>query len=279
MKLDYDIEKLKQVADDFYQATGIGIFIIGEDFSDVKARSTKLNPYCNMIRSVPGGRERCKASDNELFRKCKKSKKPEIHICHGGLVNIAAPIMYEESVIGYVFFFSLRQGDFADAISSTTDLHIDIDKMEKNYMQVPLYNEKRFKSVINLAVMLAQHVILAKMIKPSSDESLYRVKNYIKNNLDKDLSIKSISSGTNISKSVLYRMFNKRLGCTVSEYVNKKRIDVAAGLLLTTELSVSEVSEKSGFSNVVHFRNTFKKLKGITPLTYKKENTKNQEGE
>jgi hypothetical protein len=68
MKLDYDIEKLEEVADDFYHATGIGIFIIGEDFTDVKAKSTRWNPYCAMIRNAPGGRDRCKISDNELCR-------------------------------------------------------------------------------------------------------------------------------------------------------------------------------------------------------------------
>jgi AraC-like DNA-binding protein len=272
MKLDYDIEKLQEVADDFYQATGIGIFIIGEDFSDVKAKSTKWNPYCDMIRSVPGGRERCKSSDDELLHKCRESKKPEMHICHGGLVNIAAPIMYEETVIGYIFFFSLRQGEFSDAISSLTDLHIDVKEMEKHYSHVPIYNERRFKSVINLAVMLAQHVILAKMIKPGADENLQRVKNYIRENLGSDLSVKAISKGTNISKSVLYRLLNKYFKCTLSEYVNRKRIEEADRLLLSTELPVAEISERVGFSSTVHFRSTFKKIKGTTPLTYRKQN-------
>lgn len=271
MKLDYDIEKLKEVADDFYQATGIGIFIIGEDFSDVKAKSTKWNPYCDMIRSAPGGRDRCKASDNELFRRCRESKKPEMHICHGGLVNIAAPIMYEEAVIGYVFFFSLRQGEFSDAVSSVSDLNIDVDEMRKHYSQVPAYNEKRFKSVINLAVMLAQHVILAKMIKPGADENLQRVKNYIRENLGSDLSVKAISKGTNISKSVLYRLLNKYFNCTLSEYVNQKRIEEAEKLLLSTALPVAEISERVGFSSTVHFRSTFKKINGTTPLAYRKQ--------
>ena len=276
MKLDYDIEKLKEVADDFYHATGIGIFIIGEDFSDVKAKSTKWNPYCGMIRNAPGGRDRCKASDNELFRKCKASKKPEMHVCHGGLVNIAAPIMYEEAVVGYVFFFSLRQGDFSEAVSSVSDLQVDVEEMEKYYSDVPLYNEKRFKSVINLAVMLAQHVILAKMIKPGADENLQRVKNYIRENLSGDLSVKAISRGTNISKSVLYRMLNKYFNCTLSEYVNQKRIEEADRLLLSTKLPVAEISSKVGFSSTVHFRATFKKINGIAPLAYRKQNAENK---
>ena len=270
MKLDFNVEKLQEIADDFYHATGIGIFIIGSNFSDVKVKSTNWNPYCAVIRNTSEGRSRCAASDDELFKKCSETKKPEMHVCHGGLVNIAAPIMLDDAIVGYVFFSSLRRGDFSSAIKCVSDLPMDTSEMQEYYSKVPIYNEKRFKSVINLAVILAQHVIFAQMIKPSSDENVQRVKAYIKENLDKDLSIKNISKGTNISKSVLYRLVNKYFGCTVSEYVNSKRADMAASLLVSTELSVLEISERSGFTSVVHFRNTFKKFKGTTPLNYRK---------
>ena len=108
MKLDFDLEKLQAVADDFYHATGIGLFIIGADFSDTKVKSTRYNPYCALVRGTEEGRERCVASDSVLFKKCSESKKPETHVCHGGLVNIAAPITYEDTIIGYVTFSSFR---------------------------------------------------------------------------------------------------------------------------------------------------------------------------
>lgn len=271
MKLDFDVEKLQQVADDFYHATGVGIFVIGSDFTDVKAKSTRYNPYCAAVRKKDEGRERCAMSDDELIRKCGRSKQPEINVCHGGLVNIAAPIMYEENVVGYVFFSSLRSGPLENAVSHLGDLSIDLEEMKSHYECIQVYDEKRFKSIINLAVMLAQHIILAKMIRPSADENLQRAKSYIKYNLAKDLSIKNISAGTNISKSVLYRLFAKYFGCTVTEYVNRKRIEEAGRLLVSTGYSVAEIAEKVGFSSVVHFRTMFKKINGTTPLHYRKE--------
>jgi len=274
MKLDFDLEKLQAVADDFYRATGIGLFIIGADFSDTKVKSTRYNPYCALVRGTERGRERCVASDSVLFRKCSESKKAEIHVCHGGLVNIAAPIMYEGTIIGYVSFSSLRSAGAPSVGACLEGLGIDEESAREHYSHVPIYNEKRMKSVINLALMLIQHVVLVHMIKPSADENLQRVKAYIKSNLRNDLSVKSISVGTNISKSVLYRLFNKSLGGTVSEYVNRKRVEAAEELLVTTSLPVSVISEMAGFSSVVHFRNMFKKLKGVTPLHYRKQNEK-----
>ena len=272
MKLDFDVEKLQQVADDFYHATGVGIFVIGSDFTDVKAKSTRYNPYCAVVRSKEQGRVKCAMSDDELIRKCGRSKQPEINVCHGGLVNIAAPIMYEENVVGYVFFSSLRSGSFENAVSEFYDSTADLEQMREYYDRIQPYDEKRFKSIINLAVMLAQHIILAKMIRPSTDENLQRVKSYIKYNLSSDLSIKKISAGTNISKSVLYRLFAKYFGCTVTEYVNQKRIEEAGKLLISTGYSVAEIAERVGFSSAVHFRTMFKKINGTTPLHYRKEN-------
>ena len=274
MILDFDTEKLQSLADDFYHATGVGIFVIGSDFDDVKAKSTRHNPYCNMIRECEHGRERCRASDNELFRRCRESKRAEMHVCHGGLVNIAAPIMYDEQVVGYVFLFSLRGDGFEGAREGLADLGADLSVAEELYHKVSLYEKKRFESIINLAVILAGHAVTARMIRPSADETLERVKLYIKDNLSGELSVKNISAGANVSKSVLYRIFEKNLGCTVSEYVNSKRIDKARQLLVTTGLSVAEISEQVGFASTVHFRNTFKKLCGSAPLAYRKENTK-----
>ena len=82
MKIFFDIDKLQRVADDFFYATGIGIYIIAGDLLDVKVRRTKRNQFCNAIRSVGEGRHRCECSDNILFEKCKNSKKPEMHIFH-----------------------------------------------------------------------------------------------------------------------------------------------------------------------------------------------------
>ncbi len=270
MNVDFDIEKLQKVADDFYHATGIGIYIISSSFSDVKVKSTKWNPYCHAIRGAEGGRERCLASDEILLDRCRCSGKPELHVCHGGLVNIAAPILYENSTVGYVFFFSLREKPFSEVAKGISDLGLDVRKLEESYLNVPHYDKKRFDSVINLAVMLCEHVILSNMIKPSSNETLQRVKIFINSNLDKPLSVKTISKGANISKSVLYRLFSKHYGCAVSEYVNRKRIEQACEMLCATELSINEIARKVGYGSDVYFRLVFKKIKNITPLKFRK---------
>ena len=49
------------------------------------------------------------------------------------------------------------------------------------------------------------------------------------------------------------------------------RIDKAEELLLHTALSVSEISELTGFSNSSYFNKQFKKVTGYTPQQYRSE--------
>lgn len=270
MELFFDTQKLQKVADDFFYATGIGIYIIAGNSFDIRVRRTKENPYCRAIRSVEVGRHRCGCSDDILFEKCNKSRQPEMHICHGGLVNIAAPIIYEDKILGYVFFNSLKDKSFEEAFQTVSDLKIDENELKIAYEEVPEYNHERFKSVINLALILIEYVLLGNMIKPSGDDGLQRAKEYIKNNLSGNLSVKSISSGANVSKSVLYRLFSKYYGCTLSEYINKKRIEKAKKLLAETDFSLSEITSLVGYKSETYFRMVFKKMNNISPLKFRK---------
>ena len=66
----------------------------------------------------------------------------------------------------------------------------------------------------------------------------------------------------------IHRCYN----CTVKEYLNSKRIEKAAQMLLMTELSMDEISREVGFNSAAYFSKLFKKYKGISPLKYRKTN-------
>ena len=53
-----------------------------------------------------------------------------------------------------------KRGCFDEACPDVSDLGIDIELLRENYSGVPSYDSERFKSVVNLAVMLIEHVLL-----------------------------------------------------------------------------------------------------------------------
>jgi len=100
---------------------------------------------------------------------------------------------------------------------------------------------------------------------------LEEIERYIDENLSGDLSLEAITRENHISKSAVYRMFKEHLGNTVSEYVALKRVEAAVQLLMKTDLSVEEISEQCGFGSAPYFVSVFKRLKGLTPLQFRKQ--------
>lgn len=72
--------------------------------------------------------------------------------------------------------------------------------------------------------------------------------------------------GTN--KTTLCREFKSTYGVTVATYINNLRIEEAKVLLRKNELSVTDISEKIGFSSIHYFCKAFKKTTGQTPREY-----------
>jgi transcriptional regulator GlxA family with amidase domain len=57
---------------------------------------------------------------------------------------------------------------------------------------------------------------------------------------------------------------------TVMEYVMKTRLAAAKDMLLSTDLSIGEVAERSGFPSLAYFSRTFKSKIGMTPSKFKR---------
>lgn len=84
-----------------------------------------------------------------------------------------------------------------------------------------------------------------------------------------DFSIEQLCEDTGISHPHLLRLFKEKYNTTLVKYLNKKRIEYACQLLLTTELSVKSVAFSCGFSDELHFMKTFKNKMGVSALKYR----------
>lgn len=273
MIINYDIQKINATLEDFYKATDININLLRADFSYVSGKShRKSTGYCQCVQNTPAGKTACLKSDIELLEQCRQSRKPQVHICHAGLIDAAAPILYDDAIIGYVIFGEMRTDtDFSKIEKSLSDLGLDIKKMEGYYDEIPLFDPERIQSLSNIMVMLTKYLLLENMLKPHFDDRLQRTVAYIDENLTESLSVQRIAKQANISKSVLYKQFHDVFNCTVSEYINQKRVALACDFLLKTDWSVEEVAQRIGFSSASYFGEIFKRLKGITPLKYRKQ--------
>lgn len=85
-----------------------------------------------------------------------------------------------------------------------------------------------------------------------------------------DFSINKIATTLHVTPAYFSRVFKEKMGMTCIEYIKKSRVDFAKELLLNTDLSNQEISEKIGYASVYYFNQQFKKITGETPGHFRK---------
>lgn len=92
---------------------------------------------------------------------------------------------------------------------------------------------------------------------------------YIHRNYNTNLSNEMISKHFNYHPNYINRILKKRTGQSLHQYVLSFRVSRALALLQTTNLTVTEVAERVGFSSLKHFSQTFKSIYGYSPMHFR----------
>ncbi len=93
---------------------------------------------------------------------------------------------------------------------------------------------------------------------------------YIRFNIDQPLSLNRIAETLGVHPSYLSRTFKKELGMTLTEYINKLRIEEAKYVLDHGNASVTEAALSVGYNDPNYFSKVFTKLEHVTPHDYRK---------
>lgn len=94
---------------------------------------------------------------------------------------------------------------------------------------------------------------------------------YMKNNIEKKVSISSIAKFIGYSTSHFSRLFTQTVGLTPNEYFNQIKIQKACILLKTTNMKINQICYKVGIHDSYYFSRLFKKLMKISPKEYRKQ--------
>ena len=87
--------------------------------------------------------------------------------------------------------------------------------------------------------------------------------------LEQGVTLADVAQALHVNKQYLCRLFKRETGITVGAYINSARIAKAKHLLRTSDRSVGEIADGSGFNELSVFTKTFKREVGMTPTEYK----------
>jgi PAS domain S-box-containing protein len=95
-------------------------------------------------------------------------------------------------------------------------------------------------------------------------------KEYLLEHLGERIDRPALARALAVSPDYLGRVFKAELGTSPHQFLIDLRIEEARRLLLTTELTVTQIAWRLGFANVSHFVTTFGRRTGTTPLRFRR---------
>lgn len=94
---------------------------------------------------------------------------------------------------------------------------------------------------------------------------------FLQENYARKLTLQDIAQAGAVSTRECLRCFQNSIHQSPIEYLTEYRIQAAAKLLESTELSVTEISMRTGWGSGSYFTKTFREIRGKTPNAYRKE--------
>lgn len=106
--------------------------------------------------------------------------------------------------------------------------------------------------------------------KPVDMDTLGKAIQYISANYTQNITLSSVAAAVGVTQSHLSRLFSAKIEGGFKRYLQILRVQKAKNLLSSTDLSVNEVLEQSGFFDQRTFNRVFKAVTDFTPLAYRK---------
>ncbi|MBB6671024.1 AraC family transcriptional regulator [Cohnella nanjingensis] len=97
------------------------------------------------------------------------------------------------------------------------------------------------------------------------------VLDYVEEGITGRVTVEDACRLANMSYYYFVKFFKKSMGLSFTEYVNFRKIKRAEQLLLTRDLSVSEVGDQIGMPNMAHFYKMFKRFNQCSPKDFQRK--------
>ncbi|MCI8591277.1 MAG: AraC family transcriptional regulator [Lachnospiraceae bacterium] len=98
---------------------------------------------------------------------------------------------------------------------------------------------------------------------------LKKALSYISAHLTENIRIPELAAYIGINKSYLQSLFARHMHCTVTDYINRRRLEQAAFLLANSSLSVTDIAFRTGYNSRQYFGSVFEKYYGTNPRAYR----------
>ncbi len=268
MTLSLNRESLFSLMKDFFLLTGFKIALFDASGNEILSYPEKHCAFCALIRSCPEGIKKCNESNQKSFVHCEKTRELVIYHCHAGLLEVTAPLIDNDSVIGYIMFGQITDinepQDVKDMLQDViARFHLDQFGHDAAIYQITSKSSEQIFAATKILEACTFYVLLKDMIRLQRENFIQNLNQFLLSHLSEDLSVERLMQEFHLSKNKLYDSCSRYLNVGIAEHIKNLRITEAKKLLKETDLSVREISDKVGFNDYNYFCRVFKKEVGM----------------
>lgn len=179
-------------------------------------------------------------------------------LSQSGKLNYTVLASFQVDIIQLIYSYLKEKGILAHKLlqGKTNDTLLELSS--KSIESTVLYTTYLVNTALDYAAFSASEKSVASIICEYVD--LHFADNINRN---------SLAEIVYLDPDYTARLFKKETGCSLVNYIIKKRIETAKNLLCNTNLSINLISDKVGYDNYSYFTKLFKKETGSTPMDFR----------
>ncbi|NNE90292.1 MAG: helix-turn-helix domain-containing protein [Verrucomicrobiales bacterium] len=269
----------------FTNATGMALFMVpaDEEFRSNHRETTFTNSFCRAVNGgLNSGCEACVRANRCLFNP--SADRPETTRCFAGMRETSIPIRAADQTVaflrtGQVFTEKPSADSFSkirDALQKTGETKQDVESLREKWEEGRVLSTEEYEGLITILAAFAlqlSDVLNRLLIEDANSEPdvVVRAKRFVNANLEEKIRLEEVAQHVGVSSFYFCKVFKQATGMTLTEYVNRRRVEWAKRLLLNPQARVTEVAFDVGYQSLSQFNRSFLKYVGISPTRFREK--------
>ena len=266
----------------FMNATGLGLVLVSADeeveVADQGGRF--IAPFCKALNENESGCRRCTLEHRCLAREV--GDKAETRTCYAGMRETLIPVRAGNKTVAYlstgqVFASNGAERDFARVADQLRRAGLDESRLgglETIWRDTPEFGLEKYEGTITLLAAFALQLsdLLNRLLTEetnSEPQIVVKAKRFVNAHLEEKLSLDTVANHVGVSPFNFCKLFKQATDMTLTEYVNRRRVEWAKRKLINPHSRVTEVAFDVGFQSVSQFNRSFLKYVGVSPTRFR----------
>jgi len=268
----------------FLKATGIWITLTPADDESELASMPASNQtdFCTLLNQGKGCQSCGQLHRSLVSEACDRPK--TVH-CFAGLRESAVPVWAGKRVLAILRFGQVLSAppsgeQFAALIERLTSEgwnRAAVGSLRTAYESISVVGEEQYSGCFTLINAFALHLseeLNRLLISEENQEppTIAKAKQYVNAHLEDRITLESVAAHIGISPFYFCKLFKQAVGMTLTEFVNRRRVEWAKRKLANPNNRITEVAYDVGYQSLSQFNRSFLRYVGESPSQFRERN-------